>query len=77
MIELNGSQPMEIKVLGELGPWGIRRWRRCLLGLCVRGDTSWGPRRTRDIGERCCLTFERFYESASGICMERGKVSGI
>lgn len=21
MVELNGSQPMEIKVLGELGPW--------------------------------------------------------
>lgn len=25
MVELNGSQPMEIKVLGELGPWG-RGW---------------------------------------------------
>lgn len=22
MVELNGSQPMEIKVLGELGLWG-------------------------------------------------------
>ena len=41
MIELNGSQPMEIKVLGELGPWGIRGDRRCFPGLCVRGDTSW------------------------------------
>lgn len=41
MIELNGSQPMEIKVLGELGPWGIMGDRRCFPGLCVRGDTSW------------------------------------
>lgn len=23
MVQLNGCQPIEIKVLGELGPWGI------------------------------------------------------
>lgn len=25
MIQLNGCQPMEIKVLGELGPWKYHR----------------------------------------------------
>lgn len=34
MIELNGSQPMEIKVLGELGPWVNQRGdRRYVPGL--------------------------------------------
>lgn len=26
MVELNGSQPMEIKVLGELRPWRNQGW---------------------------------------------------
>lgn len=28
MVELNRNQPMEIKVLGELGPWGKQRGAR-------------------------------------------------
>lgn len=45
MVELNGSQPMEIKVLGELGPWGegrgIRGDKRVSLGS-EQGETHPG-----------------------------------
>lgn len=44
MVELNGSQPMEIKVLGELGLWGNWEMEGVSLGS-ERGETHRGCRR--------------------------------